>query len=229
MTPGSGPVDAWGTSRVSRLFPDQGMLVHADLHNHTLLSDGRGDPRSAFGSMRANGLDVAAITDHTLWESGVAGWLGPRVRSRLSGMDPTGWRILHELAEAADEPGAFVAMRGFEWSHPVLGHISVWGSARYTDPLRVHGLTFTRTMRKLYRWLDGPGADGLAGFNHPGTAGRLRFGGFGLEPMARGRVVSMEMFNKLDDYLHGEPSPAGAVPWRRLAGGADRGHRRARR
>ncbi|HTF60461.1 MAG TPA: hypothetical protein VK713_11195, partial [Actinomycetes bacterium] len=53
--------DAWGTSRVSRLFPGS-WLAHADLHNHTWLSDGAGDPRLAFASMRAAGLDVAALT-----------------------------------------------------------------------------------------------------------------------------------------------------------------------
>ena len=46
--------DAWGTSRASRLFPGW-WLAHADLHNHTRLSDGAGDPRLAFASMRAAG------------------------------------------------------------------------------------------------------------------------------------------------------------------------------
>ena len=38
---------AWGTSRRSRLFPGP-FLVHADLHNHTQLSDGDGDPALLF-------------------------------------------------------------------------------------------------------------------------------------------------------------------------------------
>ncbi len=59
------PYDAWGTDRYSRLFPGP-VLVHADLHNHTMLSDGAGDPAEAFGSMRAAGLDVAAIRELSL-------------------------------------------------------------------------------------------------------------------------------------------------------------------
>jgi predicted metal-dependent phosphoesterase TrpH len=47
----------------SRLVPGP-FLAHADLHNHTRLSDGRGDPAAAFPALRAAVLDVAAITDH---------------------------------------------------------------------------------------------------------------------------------------------------------------------
>ena len=52
-----------GASRTSRITRGT-HLVHADLHNHTLMSDGDGDPALAFDSMRAAGLDVAALTDH---------------------------------------------------------------------------------------------------------------------------------------------------------------------
>ena len=49
-----------GASRLSRLTTGT-RLVHADLHNHTLLSDGDGDPAEAFASMRSAGphRDVA--------------------------------------------------------------------------------------------------------------------------------------------------------------------------
>jgi hypothetical protein len=53
-----GPSDAYGTSRASRLFPGT-WVVHTDMHNHTLFSDGAGDAAEAFGSMRDAGLDVA--------------------------------------------------------------------------------------------------------------------------------------------------------------------------
>jgi hypothetical protein len=49
-----GPTQEFSTSRRSRLFPGT-RLVHADLHNHTLYSDGDGDPARAFASMRAAG------------------------------------------------------------------------------------------------------------------------------------------------------------------------------
>jgi hypothetical protein len=60
-----GPSDAYGTTRESRLFPGS-FVVHTDMHNHTLLSDGAGDPERAYGSMRDAGLDVACLTDHTV-------------------------------------------------------------------------------------------------------------------------------------------------------------------
>ena len=183
--------DAWGTSRASRLFPGW-WLAHADLHNHTRLSDGAGDPRLAFASMRAAGLDVAALTDHSRWASvfldqfKAPGW---------TGMDGRGWRQTIALAEAANADGEFVALHGFEWSHAAYGHMNVWNSQRFTDPLRT-----APTMGRFWRWLETRGDDGLAGFNHPGT-GRLRFGGFGYRPAMAHRLVSLEMFNKLEDYL----------------------------
>ncbi|MGH2813826.1 MAG: CehA/McbA family metallohydrolase, partial [Actinomycetota bacterium] len=183
--------DAWGTSRASRLFPGW-WLAHADLHNHTRLSDGAGDPRLAFASMRAAGLDVAALTDHSRWASvfldrfKAPGW---------TGMDGRGWRQTIALAEAANADGEFVALHGFEWSHYAQGHMNVWNSGSFTDPLRT-----APTMGRFWRWLEGPGDDGLAGFNHPGT-GRLRFDNFGYRPAMARRLVSLELFNKLDDYL----------------------------
>jgi hypothetical protein len=73
--------------------------------------------------------------------------------------------------------------------------MNVWNSQRFTDPLRT-----APTMGRFWRWLETRGDDGLAGFNHPGT-GRLRFGGFGYRPAMAHRLVSLEMFNKLEDYL----------------------------
>ena len=194
--------DAWGTSRVSRLFPGW-WLAHADLHNHTRLSDGAGDPRLAFASMRSAGLDVAALTDHSRWASlfldrfKAPGW---------TGIDGRAWRQTIALAEAANADGEFVALHGFEWSHYAQGHMNVWNSRSFTDPLRT-----APTMGRFWHWLEEHGDDGLIGFNHPGT-GRLRFAGFGYRPALAGRLVSLELFNKLEDYLlkgtdRGEESP----------------------
>jgi hypothetical protein len=191
--PSDGPerYDAWGTSRHSRLFPGR-WLVHADLHNHTWLSDGAGDPSRAFASMRAAGLDVAAITDHSRWASAFLGLVGA---PGWTGIDGRAWRQTASLADDANLDGEFVALRGFEWSHAAFGHMNVWGSQRFTDPLRT-----LPTMGRFWRWLERHGEDGLVGFNHPGT-GRLRFAGFGYRPGMAGRLVSLEVFNKTDEYL----------------------------
>ncbi len=194
---GLSPLDAYGTSRTSPLMPGTA-LVHADLHNHSRLSDGAGDPAEAFASMRRSGLDVGALTDHANLATpighvfqGSAGWFG--------GIDERAWHRMASLADAAYDEGRFVALRGFEWSHPVLGHVSVWGTERYTHPLK----TLRMDIRPFYDWLaraDG-GGDGLAGFNHPGGRGTARFGGFRYHAGLGRRLVSLEMFNKTDDYL----------------------------
>ena len=194
--------DAWGTSRVSRLFPGW-WLAHADLHNHTWLSDGAGDPRLAFASMRAAGLDVAALTDHSRWASV---FLDLRKAPGWTGIDGRAWRQTIALAEAANADGEFVALHGFEWSHAAYGHMNVWNSERFTDPLRS-----APTMGRFWHWLERSGSDGLVGFNHPGT-GRLRFAGFGYRPALAQRTVSLELFNKLEDYLLKDTDRGGQSP-----------------
>ncbi len=177
-----GALDAWGTSRQSRLFPSA-WLAHADLHNHTWLSDGAGDPARAFACMRGAGLDVAAITDHSRWGSA---FLGVVRAPGWTGIDANAWREAAQLADAANVDGEFVALRGFEWSHAAFGHMNVWGSQGFTDPLR----TFP-TMGRWWRWLERRGDDGLASFNHPGT-GRLRFARFAYQPAVAERLVGLK-------------------------------------
>jgi putative cell wall-binding protein len=250
------------TSRTSRLFPDK-RLIHADLHNHSHLSDGAGVPEKAFATMRANGLDAAALTDH----ASVSFALGPvdvcaalptvegeRDGCRSArGLTEAGWQQTLAMAEEENADGAFTAIGGFEWSSPFLGHMNVWFSERWIDvvttggapsttdlsafiheidgqvPSPIDGITAPvlnvlrsairqapsdpQTMRGFYQWLtQGPGTpvlgggnDGIAGWNHPGReAGR--FSEFGFDPALRDRVVSLELFNRGEDYLFRRPS-----------------------
>ncbi len=203
------PAERAADERRSLVLPDSGeRLLHADLHNHTLLSDGAGRPEDAFASMRAAGLDVAAITDHTH---------GAGVSTRTIG--EADWRRLGELADAADEPGAFVAVRGFEWTSPSLGHMNVWGGRHWTRPLPLAEdgaswraavpfgpLDDPAAVAAFYDWLhadadgQGGGADALVSFNHPGRE-YGRFGGFRFDRRIVEQVVGLEMFNRSDDYL----------------------------
>lgn len=254
---------SYSTSRRSRLFPEGTRLVHADLHNHSHLSDGAGDPMFVFESMRSAGLDVAALTDHA-----TLSWSDPGVvdaactaidgdpehgesqdcRS-VAGLDEDRWAYAAELADAADDPGRFAAIRGFEWSSPFLGHVNVWLSERWIDPLHTAGIDSSGLgehfreggdvgavigeridsvgyanpahtgMIPFYEWLAadpstplvGGGADGIAGFNHPGRE-TGRFSYFRYHPAVADRFVSMEILNRRDDYLFqsfgdGQPSP----------------------
>ncbi|WP_435747377.1 CehA/McbA family metallohydrolase [Nocardioides sp. SYSU DS0663] len=200
----SGTGAARGASRQSRLTRGT-RLVHADLHNHTLLSDGDGDPALAFDSMRSAGLDVAALTDHATISDNLLGdvlaGILPQEYRQLGGLTRSGWKRTGEYADAANHDGDFTAIRGFEWSEPLIGHVNVWFTEHYVDVLQA-GL-----MQPLLDWLrrkpglvlDG-GAGGIAGFNHPGREPG-RFQEFHYDPRVRDRMVSLELFNRRDDYL----------------------------
>lgn len=133
-----------GPSRASRLFPGY-RLAHADLHNHSLNSDGDGDPARAFGSMRDAGLDVAALTDHATVAKAL-----PSQAAELAcavdgcgviGIDEQKWQAVKGLADSANRDGSFTSIRGFEWSSPTLGHMNVWFSETWTDPASTGGFT----------------------------------------------------------------------------------------
>ncbi|WP_329010377.1 CehA/McbA family metallohydrolase [Micromonospora rifamycinica] len=173
------PTAAVGAGRTS-LITRGTTLVHADMHNHTVMSDGDGSAESAFASMREAGLDVAALTDHaTLFA--------------IDGLSSAEWRTTGDLANAANDPGQFTAIRGFEWSHPLQGHINVWNTADFADLLRAE------SPGSLYNWLTGrPG--GLASFNHPGREVG-RFNNFSFNASVRDQLVGLEMFNRTDDFL----------------------------
>src|SRR5262245_25006258 len=202
--PGTGTRPAVGADRTSRITSGT-TLVHADLHNHTLLSDGDGDPALAYDSMRSAGLDVAALTDHSTLSDHVLGDvladLLPPEYQQFAGLTPGGWARTKQYADAANADGTFTAIRGFEWTEPLIGHVNVWFTEHYVDVLQA-GL-----MQPLLDWLrrepglvlDG-GADGIAGFNHPGREPG-RFEEFHYDPRMRDRIVSLEMFNRRDDYL----------------------------
>lgn len=189
--------------RTSRLAPTT-RLLFADLHNHSLMSDGLGDPTTAFQRMRTAGLDVAALTDHAsiphhaLDELDPAHYPHPEAlaiaRTAPASLDLDEWRTTAELADAADEPGRFTAIRGFEWTEPWLGHANVWFSGDYlgvTTPGRLHGLR---------DWLLDREPDALVGYNHPGREGG-RFHDFERIDQLLPRMVGLEAFNRSEDMV----------------------------
>ena len=183
------PVKRTGAARVSRLT--QGTtLVHTDLHNHTAMSDGDGDPELAFASMRDAGLDVAALTDHATLLS-------------IEGLSSAEWDRTGQLADAANDPGAYTAIRGFEWSHPLQGHANVWFTEDWVD------LGGAGSPDSLYSWLQG--REAVASFNHPGRESGM-FDNFSFSAGALEKMVGLEMFNRGDDYLFDGWAGSGRSP-----------------
>ena len=221
-------------------------LVTADLHNHSLLSDGRGDPEQAFAMMRAAGLQVAALTDHSAMPHELLTTLGLQhypdaaalelARFVPNSIDEAAWRHTAELADAHDVPGEFTALRGFEWTEAWLGHVNVWFSGQFA-PMNTPG-----SLSGLFTFLEDVEPQALFGYNHPGREpGSL--GEFvrpdepdsAADTALRRRMVSLEAFNRTDDYLFaGSNSQTGSAlvrcldaGWRpALAGASDEHGRR---
>ncbi len=83
----------------------------ADLHGHTGLSDGTGTTKDYFAYARdVAGLDIAAVTDHDHWG--------------LEFLDghPAVWDACVAEARAANRPGTFLALPGYEWTSWIWGH-----------------------------------------------------------------------------------------------------------
>lgn len=162
-------------------------LFYGDLHNHTGYSDGTGRPEDALRQMRARGLHFAAITDH-----------GELLDQPTTVQDAQKWAAAaRQVAACSGED--FVAMRGFEWSSPRQGHSNVWCSADYTS----YQATGDDTMGAYYEWLADAqpiaAARVLAGFNHPGRE-LACFDGCAYVPAIDDRIVTLECFNRDNDY-----------------------------
>ena len=153
-------------------------LIWADLHNHSLFSDGAGDPEHAFAQLRAAGLDAAALTDHASIPRERIGDLRQEqypdpgalalARTAPRSVDDEGWRRTGEIADAHDVPGEFTALRGFEWTEPWLGHVNVWFSKTHVP------VTTPGTLAGLHEFLTTSEPRALFGYNHPGREpGRL--------------------------------------------------------
>ena len=86
-------------------------VLWADLHGHSCLSDGTGTPEDYYDYARhVAALDVAVLTDHDHW--GI----------RKLDTSPELWQRIRKAAAAANEPGRFTTLLGFEWTSWLYGH-----------------------------------------------------------------------------------------------------------
>lgn len=135
-------------SRVQLLPGSHQRAYFGLLHSHTFSSDGMGDVRDAFRMARdVASLDFFAVTDHSeyWWKKSSGEWQ-------------------RQQAIASEESRAdFVALSGFEYSHPLQGHVVVLNSKGWISFLQA------RSLQGFFDWLAAPQQSGaLAIFAHPG-------------------------------------------------------------
>lgn len=157
------------------------------LHAHSNVSfdawrSGSEGPKEAYRFAREEGgLDWFGLSDHSEFIS-TFGWNNE-------------WKLLQHRADAANEDGVFVALRGFEYSNPLYGHLVVFDTPDLVSAFDAP------TLRMFYRWLrDHEGA--VATFNHPGSYDDLgnEFYHFAYYSKIDPMVVGLERLQAGDTY-----------------------------
>lgn len=106
-----GPGGLRGESNPLQISERGTRVLWGDLQNHSNLSDGTGSVRDQFSYARnVAALDVYSLTDHDHW-----GLL-------FLDQNPWLWEEIRSAVREHHEPGRFVALLGFEWTHWVYGH-----------------------------------------------------------------------------------------------------------
>jgi len=134
---------------------DAPRVLWADLHGHSALSDGTGQPSDYFRFARdVSALDVVALTDHDHW-----GLLPLAAHPEL-------WEQIRAATLRFHQPGRFVTLLGFEWTSWIHGHRHVlWFGDEGTviDSLAEE----TDSPEELWAALDAQGHDALTFAHHP--------------------------------------------------------------
>jgi len=158
------------------------------LHAHCNFSDGQGTALEAYTYARdVGGMDFFSLADHgellVFWP-----W-----------EDRYGQLI--DAAEQTYDPGHYATLWGFEYSNPVIGHISVLNSDDFTHTL-AHPL-----LCGFYQWLNARPA-AFAQFNHPAESNF-----YGMEMLSlpcytavRDQMVGMELWSgssNFDQFYYG--------------------------
>jgi hypothetical protein len=126
------------------------------IHAHTTVSDGAGEPSTAFAYARDTAkIDFLYITDH-LEQLYVIPCLFPN----------DGWKACNDMADDAQVPGKFVAGCGFEYGTSIgglTGHNNVFFSKDLFPCLQIYFEDFYESLADC--------ADCIGQFNHPGDSG----------------------------------------------------------
>lgn len=145
------------------------------IHSHSTYSDGSGPPRYAYAVGRVNGLHFLALTDHSHMFSDEE------------------WADIFTRAEEATVNETFVGLRGFEWTHKTVGHLTVLGIQNYVS----RDDSNYDTLEEFYAWLVSR-EDAVAQFNHPFYDSD--FEDFAYSAPADGKIIALEVGNGSDPY-----------------------------
>jgi hypothetical protein len=152
-------------------------VYFGELHAHCTFSDGMGSAAGAYSSGRAAGLDFFTVTDH---HNMVAPWE---------------WAATGAAADTADEPGAFVALAGYEYGW--WYHINVFAPPYLLRPPDTQGQG-RETVADAEDVVAGlPGAMGM--FNHPTWSETGDFNDFAdFSPERDAAIELIEVYNHGD-------------------------------
>lgn len=153
--------------RVRESPPDR-RLYWGDLHFHSRFSDGVGGVAKGFDFAReVMELDIVACTDHDTMGFFIPPALQVR-RMRRGYFDRT-----KETVERRHDPGAFVALFGYEWTQQpnVGGHVNVYfesvESARLFDSRSPETDSYEKLWTRLREWREETGERVLTIPHHP--------------------------------------------------------------
>lgn len=152
-----------------------------NLHSHSGISDGEGTPTEVLTWAKYDEeLDFYLMTDHA---------------EQIFGSE---WDLIATRVDEFTEDGVFVSLRGFEWSHPVNGHICVYETDDYTAAYS------SLWISDFYDWIEAN--DGMGQFNHPGREYQV-FNDLQLETNVISHMFAIETGNKNTGNNDGEFVP----------------------
>jgi hypothetical protein len=233
--PGAAACDAYDGPALSELHHYEGLA-----HEHSAYSDGDPAfiPDDYYRIGKERGYDFVAGSEHSdSLDSGNYTTLHASCDPSSGHFDPSAleycflnpsldklfkWNSTQEQAKARSS-NSFLAVRGFEWTSDVFGHINVYYSQNFTNAK--DDLGYALTMETFWDWFTrdpatpglagaasspvpfGGGADGLAHFNHPHdkcltlddptglTTGWCDWNDFAFVPAAAERMFGIEAYN----------------------------------
>ena len=177
QTPDGGGADGGGT--VQGCITGTFTAYWGNLHAHTSASDGTGTPAQAFDHARFQGqLDFMAITDHL------------EQLYTLLGVDSGEFDDCRQDADAANVPGTFVAICGYEYG----SGFSINGSTGHNNVFFVDYL-FPQIQLDFHDFyqevINCP--DCITQFNHPGSSSSETWNDFEYDPAVDVKMNLFEM------------------------------------